>query len=294
MIARDTGDQVPIVLGKFDGTENFADEIKISCHYGSMLKKEGGMGWRGIRVTGRHVGSSEGKLPLILFYRCCSVVLAHIIFLMPVEAGGGMDGWTVSVPISNRTFMLTEDKGSVEAVEEPVGTSPTRGGKETGLSPNSATDSPQRTSRSLVNTVMALLATFDEAGVLPPEGTAQANQIIHALIQLQSAVVKTSDPELQRFLSEAIRVKVGDNWEETYRSIPHTGLTSVVVEALMTYASQSSMWTQPGVVLAFRQFNVTEDDWLVIETIFFRARDVYGQQGVSIHDAFSAWLKKVP
>ena len=129
--------------------------------------------------------------------------------------------------------------------------------------------------------------------MLPPEGTAQANQIIHALIQLQSAVVKTSDPDLQRFLSEAIRIKVGKDWEETYRSLPRIGLTSMVFEALVSHDTQSGLWKQEGIARAFRQFNLTEEDWVVVKTIFLRARDVYTQQGASIHDAFSVWLKKM-
>ncbi|MGE0473048.1 MAG: hypothetical protein AB7P17_05395, partial [Nitrospirales bacterium] len=118
-------------------------------------------------------------------------------------------------------------------------------------------------------------------------------QIIHALIQLQSVVVKTSDPDFQRFLAEAIRVQIGNNWEKTYRSLPQTGLTSIVCEALVTYASQSVVWEQQGVARVFRQFNVTEADWVVVETIFLRAREVYAQQGVSIHNVFSDWLNKM-
>ncbi|HEX2055392.1 MAG TPA: kelch repeat-containing protein, partial [Nitrospiraceae bacterium] len=66
-------------------------------------------------------------------------------------------------------------------------------GQHTGLAPFLAQriiDHPppehraRATSRH-VGSVMAMLATFDEAHVLPPEGTAQANQIIKALIQFQ-------------------------------------------------------------------------------------------------------------
>lgn len=251
------------------------------------------MGWRVAGVTKGHVGSWEGKLSLILLHQGFSVVLASLIFLLPVESGWGTDAWGLSVPKSEQIlhvtgvgFFVHEDEGKTYSSYRCIG-------ECQNLRTILLADFSTRTSRSLVNTVMALLATFEEAGVLPPEGTAQANQIIHALIQLQAAVVKTSDPELQRFLAEAIRVKVGDNWEQTYRSLAHTGLTSMVMEALMTYASQSGMWRQQGVVLAFRQFNVTEEDWSVVENIFLRARDVYAQQGVSIHATFSAWLKKM-
>ena len=46
----------------------------------------------------------------------------------------------------------------------------------------------ERASASMVGTIMTLLATLAEAEVLPPEGTVQANQVIHGLIQLQSRI----------------------------------------------------------------------------------------------------------
>ncbi|MDR4493571.1 MAG: hypothetical protein R3B74_03955 [Nitrospirales bacterium] len=228
-----------------------------------------------------------------MFHLCAFLALVGIIFLMLLGIDWEIDWQKVPGPKRERTInrtplgidghekkwkIATAYRGNVE--HQRVGTI-------------AAGNSPLRTRRSLVNTVMALLATFEEAGVLPPEGTAQASQIIHALIQLQSVVVKTSDPDFQRFLAEAIRVQIGNNWEKTYRSLPQTGLTSIVCEALVTYASQSVVWEQQGVARVFRQFNVTEADWVVVETIFLRAREVYAQQGVSIHNVFSDWLNKM-
>ncbi len=42
-------------------------------------------------------------------------------------------------------------------------------------------------SRPLVGHIMALLAVFEEADVLPPEASPEANALIHALIQTQAA-----------------------------------------------------------------------------------------------------------
>src|ERR1044072_8333341 len=44
-----------------------------------------------------------------------------------------------------------------------------------------------RTPSPYIGSIMALLATFQDAGILPPEGTSQANGIIKAVIQFQSA-----------------------------------------------------------------------------------------------------------
>jgi C1A family cysteine protease len=51
---------------------------------------------------------------------------------------------------------------------------------------------PSRTSSVYIGSVMALLATFEDAGILPPEGTPQANGIIKAVIQFQSAFLKST------------------------------------------------------------------------------------------------------
>ena len=160
-----------------------------------------------------------------------------------------------------------------------------------GPSSNTPGSPTSRTNRSHVVAVMALLATFDDAGALPPEGTAQANQIIHALIQLQSVLVKSADPDLQSFLVEALGGKTGDGWEEVHRTLLEKGLTSLVVEALVTFAQQSAIWERPALVQAFQQFNVTEADWRIMETTFLLARDEYATQGSSIHKAYSTLIQ---
>ena len=73
-----------------------------------------------------------------------------------------------------------------------------------GLSPRRAFLTSERASSAMVGTIMTLLATFDEAEILPPEGTTQANQVIHGLIQLQSALMKSSSFELADYRRAAM------------------------------------------------------------------------------------------
>ena len=44
---------------------------------------------------------------------------------------------------------------------------------------------------------MAVLATLQDADVLPPEDTPEANRVIKAVIQFQSVFLKSSDPAVQ-------------------------------------------------------------------------------------------------
>ena len=50
----------------------------------------------------------------------------------------------------------------------------------------------------LVGHIMALLSVFEQADALPPESSPEANQLIHALIQTQAALTKSTDPATRR------------------------------------------------------------------------------------------------
>src|SRR2546430_15308754 len=60
-------------------------------------------------------------------------------------------------------------------------------------------------SRPLVGHVMALLAVFEEAAVLPPETSPEANALIHALIQTQAALTKSTNPATRRWVTYALQ-----------------------------------------------------------------------------------------
>src|SRR5256712_14228863 len=60
-------------------------------------------------------------------------------------------------------------------------------------------------SRPLVGHVMALLAVFEEAAVLAPETSPEANALIHALIQNQAALTNSTNPATQTWVADALR-----------------------------------------------------------------------------------------
>src|SRR5207245_7882516 len=60
-------------------------------------------------------------------------------------------------------------------------------------------------SRPLVGHVMALLAVFEEADVLPPETSPEANALVHALIQTQAARTKSTNPAPPTWIADALR-----------------------------------------------------------------------------------------
>jgi len=79
---------------------------------------------------------------------------------------------------------------------------------------------------------MAVLAMFQDADVLPPEGTPEANRIIKSVIQFQSVFTKGSDPDVQAFLRQALAAQRGGDAQEALSRFRSAGWTSDVLEAL--------------------------------------------------------------
>ncbi|GJL69728.1 MAG: hypothetical protein NPIRA06_23630 [Nitrospirales bacterium] len=146
----------------------------------------------------------------------------------------------------------------------------------------------------LVGSVMALLATFGDANVLPPEGTSQANQLIHGLIQLQSALVKSQSSELSEYVTTAVEQRFDKQGSGILQSIHQRGLTSKMLDALVTYNHKIPMWEKPALTELFQRYNVSRQDWELIEKIFGEADAAYRRKGSSIHDAYELWRAQMP
>src|SRR2546426_7873339 len=106
-------------------------------------------------------------------------------------------------------------------------------------------------SRPLVGHVMALLAVFEEAAVLPPETSPEANALIHALIQTQAALTKSTNPATRRWFADALRRSEAHQAEPD----PKEGLTSRTLEAIVTYASTHPPTARPDVMAGLQEFN---------------------------------------
>jgi hypothetical protein len=152
----------------------------------------------------------------------------------------------------------------------------------------------KRASSVTVGTIMALLATFDEAGVLPPEGTAQANHVIHGLIQLQAAMMKSPSSELAAYRKAAIAHWMSQSKERRAGVVGDKGLTDRVLAALVAYDLEHPLWDDPKIVLAMQAFNVAHVDWILIVDLFHQAEAVFREQGRSIHAVYEIWRMNVP
>ncbi len=147
----------------------------------------------------------------------------------------------------------------------------------------------ERASSAMVKTIMTLLATLDEAEVLPSEGTAQANQVIHGVIQLQSALMKSPSPELAAYWMAAEAHWTSQRNDRQDGVLRREGLTTEVLAALILWDEEHPMWKDQKVVSAMQAFNVTHEDWLFMVNLFHQANMVFREQGRSIHKVYDTW-----
>ena len=145
-------------------------------------------------------------------------------------------------------------------------------------------------SRPLVGHIMALLAVFEEADVLPPESSPGANALIHALIQTQAALTKSTNPATLEWFAEALRRSEAPGAEPD----PRKGLTSRALEAITTYAETHPPTARPDVMAGLQEFNVSPADLDLLARVYRQAHDRFRSTGRNIHRIYEAQRRAMP
>ena len=151
-----------------------------------------------------------------------------------------------------------------------------------------------RTPVAHVGSVMAMLATFDDAGVLPPESSPRANQLIRALIQFQSAFLKSPEAAVREFLASALQVHGRRRAQIMLDRFALTGWTSEFLEAVVEYSMHHSMWENPTLSRAFHAYNLRERDWEFVQEIFLQARQNLVGRTRDLHAVFARHRSRMP
>lgn len=152
-----------------------------------------------------------------------------------------------------------------------------------------------KTPASHIGSIMAVLATFHEAGVLPPESSAEANQLIHALIQSQSIFLKSAHPVVREFFTSALSERFDERKAAALtKAFASTGWTSETLEALVDYSAQRPITGKPDLADVFRDYHVAMTDWALVARVFETARDRLLGQGKQIHAVFAAQRATMP
>ena len=237
----------------------------------------------------------KGKFSSIRLTLCLALVFLCAGFSNRSGSEKVLDKWSLA-------SLAYWDRIQKEKLSAQLAGTNTSGGPGRSLLVNNDVSPPQtspdfsskRTDPALVGSVMALLATFEAANVLPPEGTSQANQLIHGLIQLQSVLVKSQASAWSEYVSAAVDHSFKMESAALWQSIHQSGLTSKVLEALLIYDRKMPMWDQPSIANILQRYNVSRPDWQLIEQIFAQADVAYRTKGSSIHEAYEQWRSQMP
>jgi hypothetical protein len=142
----------------------------------------------------------------------------------------------------------------------------------------------------LVGHIMALLSVFEEADALPTESSPEANSLIHALIQTQAALTKSTDPATRLWFSEALRMAQKPGGP----TIPSDALSSRTLEAILTYAALHPPADSAEVLPGLRQFNVGQSDFDLMARVYRRAQSRLTSAGQDLHVLYEKERRAMP
>ncbi len=151
-----------------------------------------------------------------------------------------------------------------------------------------------RTSSVYIGSVMAMLATFEDAGILPPEGTPQANRIIKAVIQFQSAFLKSDQQAIRQFFTDAHQAKLGSRAEEVEAAFRVNGWSADTFEAVIAAGQQDNAWNAGGLSDGFREFNICKQDFDILAELYRQSSSAFSTQGTTFQQVYAQRRREMP
>jgi hypothetical protein len=151
-----------------------------------------------------------------------------------------------------------------------------------------------RTPSGPVGASMALLATLEEAGILPPEGSVEANRAIQIVIQFQGLFMKTSDAAVRQFVDAALTAKFPGRAEVIDAEFRKGGWTSQFMEAVCDHYPQTTAQERALLAGSFARANMRPQDFESLRDLLISARYAFEQQGKNIHRIFAEHRRKMP
>lgn len=188
------------------------------------------------------------------------------------------------------SFFVALVLGGLVAIGEaaPVVADPVQNPMLTQTSRSAKTASPH------IGSAMAVLATLQDADVLPPEGAPEANRIIRFVIQFQSVFTKSGDPAVQEFARQALARKYGGQAADIITSLRTTGWTAEVLEGLSDEEARHSSEDLQTLALGFAPFNLTVEEFHRFMQLVREARQAFHTHGLEFGNIFLSRRKEMP
>lgn len=143
-----------------------------------------------------------------------------------------------------------------------------------------------------VGSAMAVLATLEQAQVLPPEGSREADRVIQSVIQLQSAFAKGTDPFVQDFARRAVAAKHGEHASTVLERFRSSGWTAEILEALADADLPAAAEQQ--LATGLRPFNLSVDDFTRLMQLVRDGRSALAARGNTFEEIYAYHRKAMP
>ena len=141
---------------------------------------------------------------------------------------------------------------------------------------------------------MAVLATLEQAQVLPPEGSREADRVIQSVIQFQSAFAKGRDRSVQDFAQRAVAGKHGEEATPVLDQFRASGWTAEILEALADADQRASAEELDRLATGFGQFNLSVDDFKRFMQLVRDGRSALAARGQSFEEVYAHHRKVMP
>jgi hypothetical protein len=133
---------------------------------------------------------------------------------------------------------------------------------------------------------MAVLATLEQAQVLPPEGTREADNVTKSVIQFQSVFAKGTDPSVQDFLRRAVTSKQSQHSTDVLAQFRSKGWTPEVLEALADAGLSTPVEDLRPLAAGFEQFNVSVEDFQRFMRLVRDGEQSLASRGTTFQEVF--------
>jgi hypothetical protein len=141
---------------------------------------------------------------------------------------------------------------------------------------------------------MAVLATLDQARVLPPEGTREADHVIKAVIQFQSAFAKSPDSALRDFLLRAVTRTQAARAADVLEQFRSNGWTPEVLEALVEEERLTPEEDIQSLAGGLLEFNLSVEDFRLFMRLVRNGKQALASQGQQFHEVYAVHRKSMP
>lgn len=145
-----------------------------------------------------------------------------------------------------------------------------------------------------VGSAMAVLATLEQAQVLPPEGSREADRVIQSVIQLQSVFTKSTDPSIQEFARQALVQTHGDLAPMVLERFRSSGWTAEMLVALADAERRASVDERQELEPGLGQFNLSVDDFRRLMQLVRDGRSALETRGQRFHEVYTHHRKAMP